>query len=379
MWGTGEYKAPKIPNSPKTKTYYSSMSLRFVRAFSSNQVVKANYGFIGLGQMGQHMARHIYSKLEPLDKLYVYDTVPEATKAFVENVTSQKPEAKLQLHLLGSIGEFVTGVDSQLDFVVSMVPEGKHVKGVVSELVESYKANPQKGTTTFLDSSTIDIPTSTEVHELVKKELPGFDFIDTPVSGGVAGARNGTLSFMLSRADHKDVAPELVTLLNKMGANIFPCGSNHGAGLAAKLANNYLLAVTNLAVADSFQLAKSFGLNLQHYAKLVSVSTGKSWASVDNCPIPGVYTDKGLPADVGYKGGFITKLTKKDLVLATDCAREYDRALFLGDISRKWYLKACEREDLGTRDLGVLYEWLGELEQKNGDYVDTKTSEKFHV
>lgn len=355
------------------------MSLRFVRHFSGFSPLKAQYGFIGLGQMGQHMARHIYEQLEPSDKLYVYDTVPQATESFVQTVTSQNPQLKSQLAVLDSIPKFATDVDAQLDFVVTMVPEGRHVKGVVSELVDAYKKITPKAPTTFLDSSTIDIPTSTEVHQLVRKELPEFDFIDTPVSGGVAGARKGTLSFMLSRETHDAVAPPLVQLLNKMGANIFPCGKDHGAGLAAKLSNNYLLAVTNLAVADSFQLAKTFNLNLQNYAKLVAVSTGKSWASVDNCPIPGVYPENNLPSDVGYEGGFITKLTKKDLVLATQCADEADRALYLGDLSKKWYLKASEREDIGARDLAVLYEWLGDLEKKNGEWVDTKTSEKFTI
>lgn len=354
--------------------------LRFTRSFSRSAASSANYGFIGLGQMGQHMARHIYAHLEPLDKLYVYDTVPQATLAFIDTVTSQKPNTRNQLVSVDSIADFVEGVDSQLDYIVTMVPEGQHVKGVIKELVQTYKKNPQSASTTFLDSSTIDIPTSIEVHNYVKEQLPSFDFIDTPVSGGVAGARKASLSFMLSRMTHEEITPGLTKLLNFMGKNIFPCGSKHGAGLAAKLSNNYLLAVTNLAVADSFQLAKSFDLNLQQYAKLVAVSTGKSWASVDNCPIPGVYPkDSNLPADDGYKGGFITKLTKKDLVLATDCAASYGRFLYLGDISKKWYLKACEREDLSSRDLGVLYEWLGELEQKNGEVVDTKTSEKFKI
>lgn len=356
------------------------MSLRLTRAFSSHAALRANYGFIGLGQMGQHMARHIYSQLEPLDKLYVYDNVPAATLAFVENMTLQNPSGKAQLVPLASIPLFVSEVDSQLDFIVTMVPEGQHVKNIVGELVDTYKANPQKGTTTFLDSSTIDIPTSIEVHAHVKKELPSFDFIDTPVSGGVAGARKGTLSFMLLRKTQEDVSPELKTVLDYMGSNIFPCGSKHGSGLAAKLSNNYLLAVTNLAVADSFQLAKAFDLNMQQYAKLISVSTGKSWASVDNCPIDGVYPkESAMPADDGFKGGFITKLTKKDLVLATSSAASYNRFLFLGDISKKWYLKACEREDLASRDLGVLYEWLGELEEKDGKVVDTKTDEKFNI
>lgn len=351
--------------------------LRSLRSFCSSATHKANYGFIGLGQMGQHMARHVYNKLDAGDKLYVYDSIPEATKEFVEkNIDEKKPGRLIALH---SLPQFVTGVDSELDFIVTMVPEGKDVRCIVNQLVECYQKQLVLLSTTFLDSSTIDIGTSREIHDFVKKSLPSFDFIDTPVSGGVQGARNASLSFMLSRESPRDISPALNTLLEKMGKNIFPCGRNHGSGLAAKLSNNYLLAVTNLAVADSFQLAKTFGLNLKQYAKLVSVSTGKSWASVDNCPIADVYPECKLPADVGYEGGFITKLTKKDLVLATKCAQENDRFLFLGDISKKWYLKACEREDLARRDLAVLYEWLGELEKVNGKIFDKKTSEKFDM
>ncbi|QEL62636.1 hypothetical protein CJJ09_004815 [Candidozyma auris] len=99
------------------------MSLRFARFLSTTPTLRANYGFIGLGQMGQHMARHIYAKMEPSDKLYVFDTVPEATASFVDTVTQQKPEAKSQLHTLDAIPKFVTDVDAQLDFIVSMVPE----------------------------------------------------------------------------------------------------------------------------------------------------------------------------------------------------------------------------------------------------------------
>lgn len=355
-------------------------SLRAVRGLSTSAPALADYGFIGLGQMGQHMARHIYNLMEPLDSLYVYDTSPAAVEAFIKTVAPQNPPCKDKLKALSTVSEFATNVSSPLDYIVTMVPEGKHVKGVIEELVEAYSKRDNTAPTVFLDSSTIDIPTSVEIHNYVKEKLPDFDFIDTPVSGGVAGARKASLSFMLSRKTAQDVSPSLTKLFNIMGKNIFPCGENHGSGLAAKLSNNYLLAVTNLAVADSFQLAKAFNLNLKEYAKLVSVSTGKSWASVDNCPIPGAYpTEDNLPADVGYEGGFITKLTKKDLVLATDCAKSADRFLYLGDISKRWYLKACEREDLANRDLGVLYEWLGELEKKDEQVVDTKTSEKFNL
>ncbi|EGW30497.1 uncharacterized protein SPAPADRAFT_63316 [Spathaspora passalidarum NRRL Y-27907] len=350
--------------------------LRQVRFLSNTPIRLTNYGFIGLGQMGQHMARHIYNKLEPTDKLYVHDTVPEATTKFIADVTKITPQNASQLKPLPTLESFVTDVDSQLDFIITMVPEGRHVKCIVNGLVESYKKSGKdysQHLTTIIDSSTIDIPTSKEVHEFVHKEIPNFDFIDAPVSGGVKGARNGTLSFMLSRPNHESMAPNLTNLLLKMGANIFPCGHEHGTGLAAKLANNYLLAITNLATADSFQLAKSFGLNLQSYAKLIAVSTGKSWASVDNCPISGVYPENKLPCESNFQGGFITKLTRKDVVLATDCAKYQNRFLFLGDIGRYWYDKACERDDIAKRDLGVLYEWLGDLEQDaEGHVLDKK-------
>ncbi|KAK6463893.1 3-hydroxyisobutyrate dehydrogenase-like protein [Scheffersomyces coipomensis] len=356
--------------------YKVAASRVFHRQFSTTQIKQVNYGFIGLGQMGQHMARHIYNKLTPQDTLYVNDTLPSSSKAFIENVTSINPANSTQLHSLPTISSFVTDVHEPLDFIITMVPEGKHVKAIVEELVQQYQATGKDKSstiTTFIDSSTIDIPTSSEVHEFVKKEIPNFDFIDAPVSGGVAGARKATLSFMLSRPTKESIDPKLTELINKMGANIFPCGSKHGTGLAAKLSNNYLLAVTNLAVADSFQLAKSFGLNLKDYAKLVSVSTGKCWAAVDNCPIPGVYPENNIPSEVGYEGGFVTKLTRKDLVLATACAEYADRFLYLGEVSKHWYDKACERDDLANRDLAVLFEWLGELEKdKEGNIVEVR-------
>lgn len=336
------------------------------RTFTTSSRVFVNYGFVGLGQMGQHMARHIYEKLEPVDKLYVYDTVGAASDSFLRKNKTALPDHANQLFKVDKLTDLVSEVGQPLDYVVTMVPEGRHVLGVVSALVEAYKqVTPSKDfhPTVFLDSSTIDIQTSREIHEYVKQQVPQFDFIDTPVSGGVAGARKGTLLFMLSRASMDDISPKLLTLLNKMGANIFPCGASHGTGLAAKLSNNYLLAVTNLAVADSFQLAKSFGLDLKAYAKLVSVSTGKCWAAVENCPIPGAYPlEKQLPADIGYEGGFTTKLTRKDLVLATSCAEKNKRPLFLGDVGRFWYNKACENEKLASRDLGVFYEWLEDMD-----------------
>ena len=103
-----------------------------IRAFSTQPRLSTNYGFIGLGLMGQHMARHVYNQLEPSDKLYVYDVDPKHTTQFLTEVTSQTPQNAPLLTPLNSLKDFTTEVDSQLDFIVTMVPEGKHVKSVVS-------------------------------------------------------------------------------------------------------------------------------------------------------------------------------------------------------------------------------------------------------
>lgn len=343
-----------------------------VRSLSASSRSLANYGFVGLGQMGQHMARHIYSKLDATDKLFVFDNVPQATTAFVENVTQLKPENKDKLIPLHDLAEF--GATKQpIDFIVLMVPEGKHVKAVTQALAAGFKAAGNTShNTTFVDCSTIDIASLAHCAEFIRNDIPTFEFIDSPVSGGVAGARNGTLTFMVSKAEKLDISPGFTTLLEKMGKNIFACGATPGSGLGAKLANNYCLAVTNLAVCDSFQLAKSFGLDPKKYAEIIAVSTGKSWASVDNCPIPGVYPDNQLPSDAGYNGGFVTKLTRKDLVLAIESAELYHRPLYLGETSRYWYDKACEHNDLANKDLSVLYEYLGDIkEDAAGKLVDT--------
>lgn len=329
------------------------------RSFSTTTSWQKNYGFIGLGQMGRHMAKHIYTNLGAEDHLYVHDVSPTVTDEFLTTV-KQLP-SQCGVTKLNEVAQFGA---QPMDFIVTMVPEGSHVSLVVQQLAQSAPKDP-KITTTIIDSSTIDIPTSIEINGFVKNSMPSFTFMDAPVSGGVAGARKALLSFMVSRATVEEVPADLAALLRTMGTNIFACGPHHGAGLAAKLSNNYLLAVTNLAVADSFQLAKSFGLDLHNYAKLVAVSTGKSWASVDNCPIPGAYPDNNLPADDDYNGGFVTKLTRKDLVLARESAAKNHRFLYLGDVSKFWYDKACEGE-LADKDLAVLYKWLGEIEENQG-------------
>ncbi|ODQ79217.1 hypothetical protein BABINDRAFT_162256 [Babjeviella inositovora NRRL Y-12698] len=329
-----------------TRTSAARATRTLARSFSSSTPVLTNYGFIGLGQMGQNMSRHLHSKLKPEDKLFVYDVNAPAITAALGNT---KDHGHQQMYAASS----VVDVGANCEVVITMLPEGKHVKAVVQEIVDLKKDSP----TVFVDSSTIDIPTSQAISQLVREANAG-EYLDAPVSGGAMGARDATLSFMIGREGPKLTDDRLQFIFDAMGARIFFMGKI-SSGLAAKLANNYLLALTNIATADSFNLARTFGLDMAVYAELVSKSTGNSWASATNCPVPGVKA--GVPSNDGYKGGFATRLTRKDMVLACQSAESIGQPLFLGAIGKEIYDKACEREDLANRDLAVLYEWLGEM------------------
>lgn len=317
-------------------------SLSTARFFSATPRPLATYAVVGLGQMGQHMLRHIHERLDAEDRLLVNDVNEGAIAATLEAVKPHPRQA--------ASGASLAQIAKEADCIVTMLPEGKHVRGVVEELVKLRGKNSRP--LVISDSSTIDIPTSLALTEAMP--FP-HEFVDAPVSGGMMGARDGTLSFMVGRSSNSN--PLLAKVWDAMGSRVFFCGKP-GAGLAAKLANNYLLALTNVATADSFQLARLLGLDMQTYAKIVATLTGKLWALDTNCPIAGVR--EGVPSNVGYKGGFATKLTRKDLLLACGAAESVGQPLFLGAIGLEIYNKACERKELADRDLAVFYEWLGE-------------------
>lgn len=205
----------------------------------------------------------------------------------------------------------------------------------------------------FIDTSTIDPPTSTEVANAVHKTDLGR-FIDAPMSGGVVGARAGTLSFMFGVSDSNDeLLNRIRSILLLMGKNIWHMGLQ-GSGVASKLANNYILAVNNIAAAEAMNLGIRWGLDPKVLATMVSSSTGRSWPMDVNNPVPGVA--ETAASSRGYEGGFGVSLMHKDLGLAITAARESGAPLVLGDRARLVY-KAVEEMHRG-KDFSVVYQWL---------------------
>lgn len=205
----------------------------------------------------------------------------------------------------------------------------------------------------FIDCSTIDPMTSGEVAKAAQSSGQGT-FIDAPMSGGVVGAQAGTLTFMIGAApDNVERATEVLSLIGKKVLHL----GEQGAGLKGKLANNYLLALNNVATAEAMSMGIKWGLDPKALAGMINISTGKCWPSEVNNPVPGVIP--GSPASRGYEGGFGVALANKDLKLALKAAADADVKLALGESARAIYDAAEKDENCKGKDFSVVYRYLG--------------------
>jgi 3-hydroxyisobutyrate dehydrogenase len=174
------------------------------------------------------------------------------------------------------------------------------------------------------------------------------------MSGGVIGATAGTLTFMLGASSKvSGLAERAEAILLLMGKKVWHLGEQ-GAGLSGKLANNYLLAITNIATAEAMNLGIRWGLDPKTLGQMINSSTGKCWSSDVNNPVPGVV--EGSPASRDYQGGFGVSLMKKDLRLAVAAAEESGTPLELAEKAEEVY-KATEAEHRG-KDFSVVYRYL---------------------
>lgn len=231
-----------------------------------------------------------------------------------------------------------------------MLPEPSHVKSVYREILSSDLPRKDR---IYIDCSTIDPSSSREVAKWVAEANQG-QFVDAPMSGGVVGATAGTLSFMLGAPE--SLVPKLEPLLLRMGKRVLHCGVQ-GTGLSAKLANNYLLAINNIATAEAMNLGIKWGLDPKTLANVINVSTGRCWPSEVNNPVKGVVD--GAPASRDYAGGFGISLMKKDLKLAIVAANEANAKLELGERAKEVYEQAEQVESCKGRDFSVIYRFIG--------------------
>ncbi len=216
------------------------------------------------------------------------------------------------------------------EIIITMLPDGNAVKKVWHEIL-----NFSKPSQYLIDCSTIDVNTSRSVQTKAKEK--GLLTLDAPVSGGVIGADQGTLTFMVGGT--KNTYDDVKFLFEIMGKNSILCGEE-GSGQSAKNCNNMLLATTMIAVGESFKLGENLGLDLNKLFEVISTSTGSCWSINSYCPIKGIGPNS--PADKNYEGGFATALMYKDLGLAVDAANETKSNIQYGFETYKKYKKVTE-------------------------------------
>jgi 3-hydroxyisobutyrate dehydrogenase len=226
--------------------------------------------------------------------------------------------------------------------VVTMLPAGKHVRAVWGELVPLAAVG-----TLFIDSSTVDVESARAVHALAASA--GMLSLDAPVSGGVGGAKGGTLTFMVGGSAPAFAAGRPV--LEAMGKKIVHCGEA-GAGQAAKICNNMILGISMIAVGEAFVLAEKLGLSHQALFDVASTSSGQCWSLTSYCPVPGPVP--ASPANNGYKPGFAAALMLKDMKLSQEAAAAASATTPLGAAATQLYALFNAQGEGGSDFSGVI-------------------------
>ncbi|MDE2302465.1 MAG: 3-hydroxyisobutyrate dehydrogenase [Sphingomonadales bacterium] len=265
--------------------------------------------FIGLGNMGGGMAANL---VRAGHEVRAFDLA----EAALAHARDQGCAA------FATAREAVAGVDA----VVSMLPNGRIVSAVYGEEVIGHAP---KGAL-LIDCSTIDVATAREVAQ--KAQDAGYRMVDAPVSGGIAAAAGGTLTFMVGGSDANFAEAEAI--LGKMGKAVIHAGGS-GAGQAAKACNNMLLGIHMIGTCEAFALAGRLGLGPQTFYDIASVSSGQCWSMTSYCPLPGVGPQS--PADRGYEGGFAAALMLKDLKLAMEAAASAGSKVPMGERATELY------------------------------------------
>lgn len=277
-------------------------------------------GFIGLGNMGAPMAANLAGAGHEVTGFDTAAPIPAG------------------LTSAGSAADAVRDAD----VVITMLPNGAILKMVAQQIVPNMKRGA-----VLCDCSTVDVNSARAVAS--GASAAGLGALDAPVSGGIGGAQNGTLTFMVggSGAAFAIVSP----LFDIMGQKAVHCGDS-GAGQAAKICNNMILGATMIATCEAFALADKLGLDRQKMFDVVSTSSGYSWSMNTYCPAPGIGPQS--PADNDYRPGFSAELMLKDLGLARDAANSAGAQTPMGELALELYRQFVEQEDGRGRDFSAM-------------------------
>ena len=292
----------------------------------------ARIGFIGLGNMGLPMATNLVKAGHAVAGFDVIESLAGKLAA-----------------VGGTAAQTIAAACRGADAIITMLPAGEHVRHVYCApggVIEAAGAG-----TLFIDSSTIDVTTAREMAARAAEK--GLAMVDAPVSGGVAGAQAGTLTFMVGGADA--AFDRARPILENMGKTIVHAGGP-GNGQAAKICNNMILGVSMIVVSEAFLLAEKLGLDAQRLFDIASKSSGQCWSLTSYCPVPGPVPTS--PANRGYQAGFTAAMMLKDLKLAEQAARSATSAAPLGAAAAELYASFVRAGHAGE-DFSAIIRWIG--------------------
>jgi 3-hydroxyisobutyrate dehydrogenase len=274
----------------------------------------ARIAFIGLGHMGGGMAPNL---VKAGHDVYAFDLSDEALDAAIAAGCNRS----------GSADEAC----QQADAVVTMLPASKHVL----EVYRNHVFDSAPASALLIDCSTIDVGSARSIEQEAADR--GFEMVDAPVSGGIAAAAGGTLTFMVGGSDK--AFDRAQPILKPMAKAVIHAGGP-GAGQAAKICNNMILGATMVVTCEAFVLAQKLGLDPQVFFDISSKASGQSWSMTSYAPVPGVGPE--TPADHDYEGGFAAALMLKDLKLALEAAGQAGVPVEMGEEAEEVYEEFVE-------------------------------------
>ncbi len=287
----------------------------------------ARIGFVGLGHMGWPMAVNLISAGHSVTG---FDLQPKAIETFI--AAGGRAAATLQ------------DVARQQDIIITMLQTGQQVQQVcLSE--DGLFASAAKNTL-FIDCSSIDVQSSREIHQHAKKMH--FLAVDAPVSGGVVGAAQAKLTFMVGGTE--EAFTQAKPILSLLGKKIIHTGVA-GSGQAAKICNNMILGISMIAVSEAFTLAENLGLSPEKLFEVVTNSSGQCWAMSSYAPVPGLV--ENVPANNQYKAGFTAAMMLKDLCLSQKSAASVGVKTPMGERATAIYQQFNDAE-MGELDFSAI-------------------------
>ncbi|KAF0852316.1 mitochondrial 3-hydroxyisobutyrate dehydrogenase [Andalucia godoyi] len=326
-------------------------------------------GFIGLGQMGSRMAPHLLTaRPNPnpnpsssssgsgsgasLD--FDLDASGVPPRLLVCDNSSSAMASFCALHPSATAATIET-IASTANIIVTMLPTPAIVDSVYSTLFARASTAGSDGSSTtsrrlFMDCSTIDAATT---RALASRVPASSHFVDAPVSGGVNGAAQGTLTFMVGgpAASFAVAAP----ILRRMGKAVVHCGAAAGSGQVVKAANNLVLGVSMIAVAEAMAMGVRAGVDPAVLASVINVSTGRCWSSDSYNPVPGVMPN--VPSARNYDGGFAVELMKKDIALALQAGKESGLSMAAAKLALQEYSALADHPDFKGKDFSAVYKY----------------------